>query len=354
VLPGDVDDPTAPSGGNGYDRRVCHGLSAAGWSVREWPVHGDWPLPDPATRAELTGVLAGLPDGAPVLLDGLAACGVPEVVVPHADRLRPAVLVHLPLADETGLSGPAAADLHARERATLHAVPAVLATSTGTARRLVERHDLSPDRVHVVPPGVEPAPLAAGTDGASRLLCVAAVTPRKGHDVLVEALATITDLGWECVCVGAVDRDREHVARLRARIAAAGLGDRVRLVGTRTGAALAAEYAAADLLVLPSRAEPYGMVLTEALARGVPVLASAVDGVPEAVGRTGDGVVPGLLVPPADPTALATALRRWLGDEQLRRRLRTAARGRRATLPGWEVTSRNLADVLGRLVTRPN
>jgi glycosyltransferase involved in cell wall biosynthesis len=184
------------------------------------------------------------------------------------------------------------------------------------------------------------------------------VTPRKGHDVLIEALATLTDLPWTCVCVGATDRAPDHVERLRRLTRSYGLGERVRFVGPRTGADLASAYAAADLLVLPSRAETYGMVVTEALARGLPVVASAVGGVPEALSgvpgslrRTARGDLPGALVPAGDPVALAGALGGWLREPRTRRWMRDAALDRRAGLPGWDATARSVADVVGALRT---
>jgi len=427
VLPGNVDDPATPSGGNRYDRAVCDRL-ARSREVHEIAVNGDWPRPSTIARAAVAGALDGLPDGSTVLLDGLAACGIPEVLEPAADRLRLVVLVHLPLGDETGLSPAEAAELTARERRTLHAAAAVVVTSDGAARRVIELHALPPAKVHVAVPGVDPAPLAPGSatgpesDTASgsatglesatasgstaddatahsataddataddataddataddataddataddataddataddataddataddatadsaaardgrpgpALLCVAAVSPRKGQDVLVEALRTVEDLDWSCTCVGST-----------ARGVPAGPG-RVRFAGPRTGADLDAAYAAADLLVLPSRAETYGMVVTEALARGIPVLGTRVDGVPEALGAAPDGTVPGTLVPPGDPAALAAAIRAWLTDADLRRRWRAAARARRDTLPGWNDTAGRLAAVL--------
>jgi glycosyltransferase involved in cell wall biosynthesis len=348
VLPGGVDDLRAPSGGNAYDRRLCTALAGMGWSVRESAAHGSWPRPAPADSAGLAATLAGVPDDDLVVIDGLVACGAPDVIGPAARRLRVVVLVHLPLADETGLAPDVAADLDARERATLHAAGAVVATSDWAARRLVAHHRLPADRAHVAAPGVDPAPAAAGTAGGGRLACVAALTPRKGHDLLIEALATVADRDWSCVCVGALDRAPAHVERLRARVAALGLGDRVRFVGPRAGDDLAATYAATDLLVLASRAETYGMVVTEALAYGIPVLATAVGGVPEALGRAPDGALPGLLAPPDDPDALAAALRRWLDDADARRTIRAAALGRRATLGGWDATARAVAAVLSR------
>ncbi|MFE3492108.1 glycosyltransferase family 4 protein [Streptomyces sp. NPDC059175] len=352
-MPGGVDDPAAPSGGNTYDRRVCRDLPQAGWQVHEHTVEGDWPQPGAAARAELAGILADAADGTPVLVDGLVACAAPDVIVPEAERLRLAVLVHLPLGDETGLAPEAAKVLDARERRALRAVSAVVATSEWAARRLVDHHGLDPRRVHVAAPGTDPGPLASGTpeggDGAPRLLCVASVTPRKGQDRLVEALATVADLPWSCAFVGGLGHDPGYVARLRELIGAHGLYGRIRLAGPRSGAELEASYAAADLLVLASRAETYGMAVTEALARGIPVLATAVGGVPEAVGHAPDGKVPGLLVPPDDQPALAAALRRWIADPAERRRTKTAAHGRRTALGGWDTTSRSLAKALEQL-----
>ncbi|MFE9772170.1 glycosyltransferase family 4 protein [Streptomyces sp. NPDC005931] len=353
LMPGGVDDPAAPSGGNAYDRRVGLDLPGFGWQVRGHAVAGDWPRPDAAARTELARTLRELPDGSVVLLDGLVACGVPEIVVPEVGRLSMAVLVHLPLGDETGLDPAVAADLDARERAVLRAVPAVVATSDWAVRRLVSHHGLVPDRVHVAAPGADIAPLAPGTDGVSRLLCVAAVTPRKGQHRLVEALATVADLPWTCALVGGLGQDPGYVAHLRALIRRHGLGERLELTGPKSGTALDASYAAADLMVLTSYAETYGMAVTEALARGIPVLATDVGGLPEAVGRAPDGGVPGILVPPEDPAAIAAELRCWFGEPDVRRRLRAAARARRAALGGWASTAQSLAGVLRRLPTGP-
>ncbi|MDR3079484.1 MAG: glycosyltransferase family 1 protein, partial [Streptomyces sp.] len=142
VMPGGVDDPAAPSGGNVYDRRICLDLPGFGWQVHRHVVDGSWPRPQSSTRAELARILSELTDGSLVLLDGLVACGVPEIVVPETRRLSLAVLVHLPLGDETGLDARAAAELDDRERATLRAVSAVIATSDWAVRRLVSHHGL--------------------------------------------------------------------------------------------------------------------------------------------------------------------------------------------------------------------
>jgi glycosyltransferase involved in cell wall biosynthesis len=347
LVPADIDDPGRPSGGNHYDRRLCQGLAALGWTVTEHPVPGSWPRPGAAHRAGLARVLADLPDGALTLLDGLIATPVPELVVPAARRLRPVLLVHLPFGDAP--PGHRLADAVTRERAVLGCARAVLTTSGWTRRRLLARYPLAPARVHVAEPGVDPADPAPGTASGAQLLCVAAVTPHKGQEVLVEALARLADRPWECTLVGTLTRDPRFVAGLRRRIAGHGLADRIRLVGVRTGAELAAAYAAADALVLPSHGETFGMVVTEALATGLPVIASAVGGVPGALGRTADDQLPGLLVPPGDPAALAGALGDWLDDPALRTRLRRAAGERRGTLTDWAQTAGTVSRVLAGL-----
>jgi glycosyltransferase involved in cell wall biosynthesis len=342
VLPGDVDDETVPSGGNVYDLRMAQALNP---EVRS--VQATWPLPSAPAKSELYRILDALPDGTAVLLDGLVACGVPEVIRPHANRLRLAVLVHMPLADETGLDAETAADLDSRERQTLHAVSAVITTSAWSARRLVAQHGLAENRVHVVPPGVDSASVAAGI--GTRLLCVAALTPRKGQDILAQALLQVADLEWTCECVGPMRRNPAFVNRLRGMIERYGLAGRMILAGPKAGADLAESYAAADLMVLPSHGETYGMVLTEALARGIPVLATAAGAVPDTIGRAPDGSLPGILVPAGDPIALAAAMRRFLTGADFRERLRDSAIGRRGTLASWDTTAQRLRDVMAQL-----
>ena len=325
IVPEGIDDPARPSGGNAYDRRVCRGLAATGWTVQVHEVTG----------ATLSAALAGIPDRALVLVDGLVASPAPEVLVPESRRLRLVVLVHMPLGDE-------------REGAVLAAATSVVTTSAWARRLLLQLHTLPGDRVQVAEPGAEAAELARGTPAAGALLSVAAVIPGKGHDVLVDALAQLTDLRWHCLCVGSLERDPAFVARLRRRVAAGVMDDRVRFPGPQAGAELAGSYGAADVLVLPSRAESYGMVVAEALARGLPVVATDVGGVPEALGHGADGTRPGLLVPPDDPAALRHALRAWLEDADLRGRLRRAARERRESLADWPTTTAAVADALGR------
>ncbi len=335
VLPGDVD--TVPSGGNVYDRRVLAGLTAQGLDVVEHHLPGSWP---DGEASAVAGVLHRVPDAGAVLLDGLVVCGVPEALVPHAERLRLVVLVHLPLADEVGLVPALARDRARRERAALECAAAVVTTSRWTADRVLARHGLDPARVHVAAPGVDPAPVSPGsavTGTPPRLLCLGALTPTKGQDVLVAALARVADRPWTAVLAGPTRRDPGFVVGLRAAIARHGLSGRIIVPGPLTGRALDAAWAATDLLVLPSRAETFGMVVAEALARGVPVVASRVGGVGEAM--ESGGPTAGSWVPPENVPALAAALQRWLADPVLRSGWRLSALGRRGTLRSWSSPS---------------
>ena len=341
VVPDGIDDPARPSGGNAYDRQVCRALAEIGWPVEIHAVPGSWPRADAAAYAALADVVQRIPDGAVALLDGLVASTAAEVLVPQANRLRLVPLVHMPLGQ-----GTADSEVRTQEGAVLAAAASVVTTSAWSRRTLLELYSLPGDRVHVAEPGVDAAPLAPGTTTGGALLCVAAVIPGKGHDVLLDALATMTDLSWNCLCVGSKDRDPAFAETIRRRVLHDGLRGRVRFPGPRTGAELGRTYVSADLLVLPSRAETYGMVVTEALAHGLPVVATDVGGVAEALGHGTGGMRPGVLVPPEDPAAFAAALRAWLGDSEVRRTWRRAACERRASLSGWSTTTSVLAAVL--------
>jgi glycosyltransferase involved in cell wall biosynthesis len=343
VVPAGIDDPRRVSGGNRYDREVCTGLRAAGWTVAEVAVPGTWPRPDADALDGLERELDVLLDDTLVLVDGLVASAAGAVLAPHAGRLRLVVLVHMVFGGDAVPEDD--------ERAALSAARAVVTTSDWTRTCLLDRYALLPHRVHVARPGTAAAPASLGTADGGRLLCVGTLAPHKGQDLLVAALTATAYLPWRCTLVGPLDRDPEFVASLRR--SAAGISDRLVISGPRTGAALQREYARADLLVVPSRAETYGMVVTEALATGLPVLATDVGGVPEALGRTAHGV-PGLLVPPGDAAALADALSRWLTDADLRGRLRRAAQRRRATLPDWRVTSDRIDAVLAGVRAEPD
>jgi glycosyltransferase involved in cell wall biosynthesis len=341
LVPAGIDDPMRPSGGNTYDRRLCRALKRSGWSVRLVEVPGSWPGAGCGSgRDALTRVLEDLADGSLVVVDGLLVSSLATVVVPACHRLRVVVLVHMPWGLDTG-DGPLA-----QEGEVLAAASAVVAPSAWARSWLLAAHGLDPAGVHVARPGVDVAPRATGHPRGGSLLCVGAVTRGKGQDVLLAALARVSDLAWRCECVGSLSVSPAYVAGLRRDVRRLGLDERFVLTGALARHDLGGRYAEADALVVASRAETYGMVVSEALARGLPVIAAEVGGVPEALGTATDGSRPGLLVAPDDVAALAATLRLWLSDAARRDALREAAAERRRVLTRWSET----ADRVGRVL----
>lgn len=325
VVPDAIDDPARVSGGNVYDQRVRDGLRADGWEVRMVPATDrgtGW-----TARA-----LAQLPAGALVLVDGLLASHEPEALIAHGARLRLVVLVHM-------VDG----ELRDEEVAALRSARRIIATSGWTRSELLEQDAADPHGIVVAHPGVDAAPATVASASGGRLLCVAAVAPHKGHDLLVHALAGFADRDdWTCTLVGSLQVDPDFVEALRSRLEALGLADRVRFAGVLAGHDREAAFGDADLLVLPSRGESYGMAVAEALAHGVPVLAAAVGGLPEAIAVPGAAV----LVPPDDAWALRVVLQQWWTDPERRRALKAAALEARAAGRSWRTTTTIVASAL--------
>jgi glycosyltransferase involved in cell wall biosynthesis len=343
IVPEGFDDPGQPTGGNIYDRRVCAGLAEAGWEVLVATVAGAWPVPGSGACADLARVVSAIPDGETLLIDGLIASSAAAQLLPHTERIRMTVLLHMPLATAVDTHHDSSAERS--ERAVLRAAAGVIVTSEWTRGQVLTRYPVPAHRVHVARPGVDRV-AAPPRPVRGQLICVGVLSRHKGQDLLLEALADLADRDWHCVLAGSLDRDPDFVQHLQTRITRLGYDHRIRLSGVLTGAALSHAYTTADVLVAPSRSETYGMTVTEALAHGLPVIAAAVGGLPEALGCTADGTAPGQLIPPSDPDPLAAALADWLGDEGHRRRLRAAARQRRSTLRGWEQTTQEITDAL--------
>ena len=338
IVPGDPDQPT---GGYRYDARVAEELRGLGIGVDVMGLAGCFPDPDEQARAALDTTLRDLPDDHVVVIDGLALGGLPEIAHRHAERLSLIALVHHPLADETGTAPELRRRLLAAETRALAACRRIVTTSAFTARRLAEL-GVNHDHVRVVPPGVDPAAPGGSSDSAvQRLLCVGSLVPRKGQDLLVEALAGMKALSWQLELVGDPDRNPEFAEMLRAMIDRRGLAARVDIRGVQDQDTLDATYRNADLLVVPSHYEGYGMVITEALARALPMITTT-------GGALIDTVPPGaaLQVPPGETDALAGALRRWFDEPELRAEKRAGAAEARHSLDDWTATGRRFADAL--------
>ena len=347
LVPGDL---ALRTGGYGYDRAIVAGLRALGWRVDVVLLDGSFPSPTAAARAHAVQALAALPDGALVLADGLAFGAMAVEAEREARRLALVGLVHHPLADETGLDADTARAFATSERRALACTRGVVVTSHATARRLSE-FGVEARRVTVVMPGTASAPAARGTRGTSgadsdvpvALLCVATLVPRKGHDVLFSALARLRHLPWHLTCAGSLTLHPPTAAALQQQLRALHIADRVTLVGDLDTAALAAAYDRADIFVLATRHEGYGMAVAEAVARGLPVVSTATGAIPELVDNAS-----GAIVPMDDPEALAEALEPLVGDDGARARAMAGAGARRDTLPRWPESAQAMADALTR------
>jgi glycosyltransferase involved in cell wall biosynthesis len=346
AIPGDLATLT---GGYGYDRRLIGELRRAGWKVRHLALGASFPFPDAADLAAAGESFAGLAEGSLVLVDGLAFGALPEIAEKEAGRLRLVALVHHPLAEETGLGAAASEALLHSERRALAMIRGAIATSSTTAQRLIERYGVAPERLAVARPGNDHAsggPISMREPHEPvRLLSIGTLTPRKGHDLLIEALARLAELPWTCCIIGSPDRAPATAADLRARIARHGLQSRISLAGE--AADLSAAYGAADIFVLASRHEGYGMVFAEAMQHGLPIIATTAGAIPEAVPPGA-----GILVPPDDVAALAGALAQLIRDPAVRARYAAEARSAALALPSWGDTAREVAAALRRFAAQ--
>jgi glycosyltransferase involved in cell wall biosynthesis len=343
AIPGNVDLPT---GGYGYDRRLLALLGRFGVVVRHVALPGSYPEPTPDDLATSLHTLkeAARAQPHPVLvIDGLAYGAMPLTLI---DALPGPVLalVHHPLCLEAGLSEARRTALRALETAALARAAHVVATSPTTAATLTAGFGVPPARITVAPPGTDPAPRATGTPpgGAPlQLLAVGSVVPRKAYPTLVRALAPLRRRAWRLIIVGPTGLDPGALAALQAAIRETGLEERIALAGPASPGDIARLYAAADLMVSASLYEGYGMALAEALARGLPIVATtggaAAETVPDAAA---------IKVAPGDEAALTAAIARVLDDGGLRRRLGDAAWAAARALPRWEDTARIVAGAI--------
>ncbi len=333
---------TTPTGGYVYDRRMIAGLRAQGWQAEALDLGDGFPLPSSRTLALAGARLEALPTDRPIVIDGLALGALPEAAAQLGASHRLIALVHHPLALESGLSPGVAAALRDSERRALACVRSVIVTSPSTARLIVADYGVPADRVAIVRPGADRAARnCASANSPLALLAVGAVVRRKGYDVLLAAVARLLDLQWRLTIVGDLGRDLDAVARLRADIARFDLADRIVIAGAVPARRLSELYASADIFVLASRFEGYGMAFSEAIAHGVPVVGTTAGAIPETA-------PPGaaLLAPPGDIDALSAAVRRLIENPAERRRRAAAAWAAASALPTW----RQSAELFSRAI----
>lgn len=330
------------SGGYIYDRRIVAGLRAAGHEVTVAELHGRFPLPDAEAIATAGQALDAVPEGAVAVIDGLALPALHGRLDTLATR-GCVGLIHHPTCLETGLPPVEAAALGAIERAMFPRLTRCIVTSPWTAGNLVADFGVERARIAEVVPGTEPAPRSIGLgDGVCRVLSIGTLIPRKGHDVLLRAMARLFDLDWHLTIAGAPDRDVACAQGLVALAEELGITQRVTFLGELSGAPLAALWMATDIFALATHFEGYGMVVAEALKRGLPV--AVCDG-----GAAGALVTPdcGAVCPVGDVAQLSKSLRRMIFDTTLRGSLAEAAWAAGQALPDWPEQARAFAAACG-------
>jgi len=342
AVPGDIN---APTGGYAYDRRVMKLLPSLGVGVEHLPLADSFPFPDRQDVDAAVNAVAGVARDATIIFDGLAFGAMPADRLAALDR-RIIALVHHPLALESGLSKAAQNKLAASERTALQVAEKVIATSSLTAETLVKDYGVAADRLVIAEPGTDPAQRATGTQMPLQLLCVGAVTARKGYDILIEALAPVCEPDWRLTIAGTLDRSGEAVDKLNDLIAEKNLRDRVTLAGGVVPATLERLYDSADIFVLPSLYEGYGMVVAEAMARGLPIVCTTVGLV--------DTTVPdaaAFKVSPGDRDGLRAALQKAMSSKKLRSQMADASWEAGRQLPTWNETARRVAAAILDLKT---
>ena len=352
VFPGDINTRT---GGYRYDKRIIEGLTEIdsalnaplriNWQVSLMSLQGDYPSPTQAQLENAAAQLSTVPDGMLTVVDGLAFSVMPDIMAQHSERLTIVALIHHPLALETGLSESQSKTLKTLETQALRHAEHVITTSHLTAQSMVE-YDVESEKITAILPGTDVAEIAAGSGSdMCNLLCVATLTPRKAHNILLDALHRLSDLDWHLYCAGSTDRNAAVHQQLLEQCNDLVLTENVSFTGELDDDELNAYYAQANLFVLASYHEGYGMVLTEAIARGLPIVCSDAGAMPQTVP---DGA--GILVPPGDADTLADALRSAISDDKVQTRLKNAALKAREELRSWEAASLEFSQTLDKLL----
>lgn len=339
AIPGDINTVT---GGYIYERRLLEELRLRGHDVQHIQLGASFPDPTPKDMTHAIEALKALDPARALILDGLVygsidPAGLAQVHAPVV------AMIHHPLALETGLAPAQRDHLFEVEKANLALAQHVLVPSPHTAKILTADYDVPAHKITIAQPGTDVSGGTPAPTSPPLILSVGIQHPRKGHDVLLRALAEVKDLPWRAVIVGSV-HDADHANRLARMVEALDLSDKVTLAGRVPQDALEGLFATASIFALATRYEGYGMVFDEALVWGLPIVTCATGAVPDTVPKGA-----GLLVAPDNVGQMAGALARVLTDGALRRRMARAALRAGADLPSWQDTARIAGAVLDGL-----
>lgn len=339
AVPGDINQRT---GGTIYDKRLISALREIGHDVELVELPGTFPNPSDAEMAQSIDALAATPPDQPIVVDGLAF-GAMDTARLDGVQAPLIGMIHHPLGLETGLPADRARFLIERERANLARTRHVFVPSPHTARTLVETFDVPEERVTIIKPGFELKAEPSTPQSPPLILSVGLLADRKGHDVLIRALARVKDLGWHAVIVGK-PHEQSVAEALADQLKSSGLNDRLTLAGEVGDAELSDLYGRASIFALATRYEGYGIVFGEALVRGLPIVSCRTGAVPDTVPADC-----GILVEIDDDAAFAAALRDLLDKEALRLEMSRKARRHGLSLPTWLDGARLAGEIIERL-----
>ncbi|WP_208998082.1 glycosyltransferase family 4 protein [Pseudovibrio sp. FO-BEG1] len=344
VFPGDLNTPT---GGYRYDREIIRGLQKHDWKVSLISLEGDYPTPSNGDKKLALDALDEIEASALIIVDGLALGGSPELARKIAEHSTLIALVHHPLFLESGIEPEPAKTLRIAETEALTFAEHIIVTSPSTQKTLVTEMGIAAEKISIVLPGIDRPDISATSQaakepvGTGKLLCVGSLVPRKGQLHLVEALGQLKDLDWHLDLIGETKFDPEYTSQVRAQIKRYGLADRIQVHGGIPKAELTGFYKSADVFVLPTYYEGYGMAFAEAMSFGLPIIASGEGAVASTVPPTA-----GFHVGAGDPVALSKAIEALLTNKELRSKLSEGSLAAADTLPDWNDSAKAFASTL--------
>jgi len=347
VIPGDLN---APTGGSRYDREVLTRFANHPINAHVLGVSSRYPFPTLEDRNKTATLLSTCPCDL-LLMDGLAFGAFSEIE--RAAMIKPLiVLLHHPLADETGLSADIAQQFYELEKSNLRLAQMVIVTSQATKLRLINAYEVDEDQIIVAEPAITRPPFLAHQKRQSQgdpclMLAVGSISPRKNYSILIKALARIkTKRAWVLNIAGRCD-DQQETQKLKTLINELGLGSQINLLDTVSETVLQSLYQDSDFLLFPSLYEGYGMALTEALSYGLPVIASV--NIPAATGLKGDAVQ---LIEPEKTALWAETIEQWMNDKIAFTKAVETAKGMAATLPDWDQTTLQIVQAVKKTYAR--
>jgi len=342
VIPGDINLPT---GGYRYNREIISNLRQDGLDINLVSHDGAYPFPSDEDLARAVSSIDEMAKADIAVVDGLLGGAVPDFMKKLSERMPVVALIHHPLCLENGINEKAAKALEESEGKGLAFVNGIITTSPATAKSVNALFSWPIEKISTVLPGVDRGKRSIGsTDSTIRLLCIGSVIERKGHDYLIRALATLRHLNWRLDCIGSTEFDKKLFGKLQTKVMAENLEDRIVFHGSVSEEALEEAYLSADVFVLPSLFEGYGMVYAEAIVRGLPVIGTTAGAIPQTVPDTC-----GILVEPANATDLAKALEDMISNPQVREEYRRGAIRAEPDFPNWQDSARQFADYLRKL-----